>query len=151
MNRRMTPWIPVAILLVPALILFGFTLWMGAVEYSPEIRDFTGQADLGGFFDRLTETVFLQDLLLSLLLRLLSLAAGCGLGFALGLVFRRLPAPVRGVAVTLFGILAFLPPQFLMASLPFKLIASSILRCGTVMTLPILSSAFSAPRHSPKK
>ena len=138
MNRRMTFWIPVAVLLVPALILSGFTLWMGAAEYSPELRDFTGQADLGGFFDRLTETQFLQDLLRSLLLRVLSLAAGCGLGFALGLALRLLPAPVRGVAVTLAGVLAFLPPQLLMSSGPFKMIASSALRCGVVMALPVL-------------
>ena len=138
MNRRMTPWIPVALLLVPALILFGFTLWMGAAEYSPELRDFTGQADPGGFLDRLTETVFLQDLLHSLLLRVLSLAAGCGLGFLLGLGLRRVPTPVRGVAVTLFGVLAFLPPQFLMIAGPFDLIRSPILRCGAVIALPVL-------------
>ncbi len=138
MNRRMTPWIPVAVLLIPALILFGFTLWMGAVEYSPEMRDFTGQADLGGFFDRLTETVFLRDLFRSFLLRLLSLAAGCGLGSLIGLLLRRLPAPAAGVAVTLFAVLVFLPPQLLMASVPFDLISSPVIRCGAVMALPVL-------------
>ena len=151
MNRRMTSWIPVAVLLVPALILFGFTLWMGAAEYSPELRDFTGQMDLGGFFDRLTETLFLQDLLRSLLLRVLSLAAGCGLGFALGLALRHLPAPVRGVAVTLAGVLAFLPPQLLMFSAPFKTISSSALRCGAVMALPVLSLSLFCAAAFPDK
>ena len=151
MNRRMTPWIPVAVLLVPALILFGFTLWMGAAEYSPEMRDFTGRANIGGFFDRLTETVFLQDLLRSLLLRVLSLAAGCGLGLSLGLGLKRLPVPVRGVAVTLFAVLAFLPPQLLMVSVPFKSISSPIIRCGAVITLPVLSLSLFCAAAFPEK
>ncbi len=141
MNRRKTAWIPIAILLLFALVLFFFTLWMGAEEYSAASGAFTGRGIRpAGFIERLTETVFLEDLWHSLALRLASLALGCLLGWAVSLPFRRLTSPVlRGLIAALGLVFAFVPSRLLTSLPPLSLIGHVFLRSAVSLALPVFS------------
>ncbi len=140
MKRTKNAWIPIAVLLLPALLFLFFTLWMGAAEYSGATGEFVGKADLSGFWDRLTEAAFLTALWHSLLLRLGSLAAGCAAGWLLGAGVRRIPSPtVRSLIVVLFLLPAFVPVRILTAYPPLSLIPSLPLRYGAALALPVLS------------
>ena len=141
MNRRKTAWIPIALLLIPALLFLFFTAWMSSAEYDPSSGAFSDRVLFpGGLSERLTETRFWSDLFNTLLLRLGTLIPGCALGWLLGLGIRKNASPLpRGAAVSLLSVFLFLPPQLLLSLPPLSLIGPLSVRCAAVLALPVFS------------
>ena len=110
MKNSKTAWIPAVVFGLPALALWGITLWGGCVPapyeglFSASFRGFSS------FTDVLSLTDFYGVVLQSLLLRLGSAAGGCLLGFGISLLLRRAPSGIRAAAGALLLLPLFVPP-----------------------------------------